>query len=132
MSVVRATLGKKQRLKSAKEIREILSARQSVAAYPLRVLWRVRGTDARDTAAAFFAPKKNYRHAVDRNRIKRLMREAFRTSREEIVRPYAPSRFAFILMWTGDRVPDYATVETRMRRAFDLWHAKMNSQNPQP
>lgn len=127
---MRATLGKNQRLKSAKEIREILSARQSVAAYPLRILWRACGPDARNTAAAFFVPKKNYRHAVDRNRIKRLMREVFRTSREEIVRPYAPCRFAFILMWTGDRVPDYAMVKARMQRAFELWQAKMNPQKP--
>ena len=57
---MRATLGKNQRLKSSKQIREIFSGRKSVAAPPLRILWSEIPGEG-DPLAAFFVPKKYYR-----------------------------------------------------------------------
>lgn len=124
---MRATLGKKQRLKSLKLIREILSERRSVASFPLRMCWREVEKE-KNTVAAFFVPKKHYRHAVDRNRIKRLMRETYRTSREKNLEKYDRS-FAFIFLWTGREVPYFAEVKARMGKVFARWHEKLNEKN---
>lgn len=124
---MRATLGKNQRLKSLKLIREILSERRSVASFPLRLIWRETEKE-KNTVAAFFAPKKYYRRAVDRNRVKRLMREVYRTSREKNLEKYDRS-FAFIFLWTGREVPNFAEVNTRMEKVFARWHEKLNEKS---
>lgn len=82
----------------------------------------------KNTVAAFFAPKKYYRHAVDRNRVKRLMREAYRKAREKNLKKYNRS-FAFIFLWTGREVPDFTEVSARMEKVFARWHEKLNEKN---
>ncbi len=124
---MRATLGKNQRLKSSKQIREIFSGRKSVAAPPLRILWSEIPGEG-DPLAAFFVPKKYYRHAVERNRIKRLMREVYRTARHQYLSGY-PHRVAFILLWTGHEVPELATVKKRMDKAFARWREEIEREN---
>lgn len=124
---MRATLGKNQRLKSLKLIREILSDRRSVASFPLRMFWRETEKE-KNTTAAFFVPKKHYRHAVDRNHIKRLMREIYRTSREKNLENYE-RRFAFIFLWTGREIPNFAEVKARMEKVFVRWHEKLNEKS---
>ena len=124
---MRATLGKNQRLKSSKQIRDIFSGRKSVAAPPLRILWSEIPGEG-DPLAAFFVPKKYYRHAVERNRIKRLMREVYRTARHQYLSGH-PHRVAFILLWTGHEVPELATVKKRMDKAFARWREEIEREN---
>ena len=124
----RATLGRAQRLKSDKLIRRVLSARMSVACFPLRMLWQVTETE-KNTVAAFIAPKKNFRHAVDRNRVKRLMREAYRTSREQYLAG-EEKKYAFIFMCNGQKVPDFSTVKKCTERLFSLWREKITPDKP--
>lgn len=42
------------------------------------------------------APKRIYKRAVDRNRIRRLLREAYRLERQDFVRPESPILIGFI------------------------------------
>lgn len=53
-------------------------------AYPWRAVWRqVDDTADRPTRFVIQVPKKRLRHAVDRVRMRRLMREAYRLHRHE-------------------------------------------------
>lgn len=124
---MRASLGKNQRLKSSKQIREIFSERKNVAAPPLRILWSEIPGEGH-SLAAFFVPKKYYRHAVERNRIKRLMREVYRTARHQYIGGYS-HRFAFIFLWTGHDVPELTTVKSRMDKAFARWREEIDRRN---
>ncbi|MBK8502903.1 MAG: ribonuclease P protein component [Saprospiraceae bacterium] len=75
----RYTLHKDSRLKSQKSISEAFVGGKSIQVYPIRVyFYHLPTTDHAGVKAAFVAPKKNFKKAVDRNRIKRQLREAYR------------------------------------------------------
>ena len=67
--------------------------------------------------AGVSVPKRNFRKAVERNRIKRLMREAYRLNKEQIFNNIE-GNFAFLILYLGKDLPSYADVETSLVRVF--------------
>ncbi len=117
------TLGREQRLKSQKTIDEIFKQRNSVSKYPIRLLWKELTEDSLHSQCAFFVPKRYFKHATDRNRIKRLMREAYRTHRDKYL-SHTDSHYAFVLLWSNNVMPSYADICMIMDGAFGKWKEK--------
>ena len=88
----------------------------SSMAYPLRVAWRIDG--AREVKCPRFlvsVPKKRLRHAVDRVRMRRLIREAYRLQKGAY--PVAPGlRLDLAFVYVADSLKSYASVAEAMRR----------------
>ena len=75
----RPTLKKEERLTSKKLIDQLFAEGQTVLVPPFKFLWITSELEANyPMQIAFSAPKKHFPKAVDRNRIKRLCREAYR------------------------------------------------------
>jgi len=75
-------LGKSDRLKRRKVIEDIFSSGQAVRAFPIQLIWTTaerQGTG--HIQAGFTAPRRKFKRAVDRNLIKRRMREAYRLNK---------------------------------------------------
>lgn len=53
---------------------------KSFSAYPLRMI--VRMVEEEDTQLLISVPKRYFKHAVDRNRVKRQVREAYRNNKQ--------------------------------------------------
>ncbi|WP_445749080.1 ribonuclease P protein component [Polaribacter sp.] len=80
---MKLTLGKQERLKSRKLIEKLFTDGKSVKNFPLRMVFlQVQHTSTFPIQAAFSVPKRNFKRAVDRNRIKRLLRETYRLQKE--------------------------------------------------
>lgn len=78
----RFTFQKRERMVSLKLIESLFGGgcSQSVAAFPLRAVYMLSERQAGDAPVQLLisVPKKRFKHAVDRNRVKRQVREAFR------------------------------------------------------
>ena len=77
------TLGKEERLKSNLSIQKLLKHGMVVSRFPLKLYWDFT-PDPRQkypVRAAISVPKRKFRRAVDRNLMKRRLREAYRLNK---------------------------------------------------
>ena len=83
--VKRYGFGKDEKLKSRKSIEELFSKGKSFTMAPIRVSYKFsKSADLPALLAGVTASKKNFKKAVDRNRIKRLLREAYRLQKNDL------------------------------------------------
>lgn len=81
----RYTLSKAERLSWKRYIDLLFTKGDSFVAYPLRVVYLPIEEDMGVPASILISvSKKKLKHAVKRNRIKRLIREAYRTQKLEL------------------------------------------------
>ena len=76
-----------------------------MAAYPLRAVYmkKVRARDDAPVQVLVSVPKKHFKHAVDRNRIKRQVREAFRQHKQLLYEALAEQeQLLLAFIWLSD------------------------------
>ncbi|WP_052102601.1 ribonuclease P protein component [Porphyromonas gingivicanis] len=113
-------LQKSERIYLRDTLRKLFASGDTFVAYPFRVVYRVvreRGREA-PLALLISVPKKRFKHAVDRNRLKRLVRESFRLQkaplRESLEKADTSLHFAVLMI--ADEMPSYATVYKAMEK----------------
>lgn len=117
----RFTLSKEERICSKKLINELFTGNgRSMTAFPLRVVFMKRTiVDDHPRAAMLVSvPKRYFKHAVDRNRVKRQVREAFRRHKSIITQNLTDDHesVAMAFVWlTNEKYPS-SEVENRMVR----------------
>jgi len=80
---IRNTFRKIERLSSGKEIDKLFSRGKKFSAYPLRIFWKTREReDNNEVKIIISVPKKLFGRAVDRNLIKRRIREGYRKNKQ--------------------------------------------------
>lgn len=117
----RFTLSKEERICSKKLINELFTGNgRSMTAFPLRVVFMKRTiVDDQPRAAMLVSvPKRYFKHAVDRNRVKRQVRETFRRNKSIITQNLTDDHeaVAMAFVWlTNEKYPS-SEVENRMVR----------------
>ncbi|MDB4215841.1 ribonuclease P protein component [bacterium] len=102
------TFQKHQKLKSRKDIKALFEEGQIVTKYPVKLLWLTLGNQ--DTRAGFAVAKRNFKSAVTRNKIKRLMREAYRLQKQEI-QGQDKKTFTLLFLYIGKDVASFKTID---------------------
>lgn len=91
--------------------------------YPLRVVYVEKKPESGASAAILLSvPKKKFKRAVKRNRIKRLIRESYRLNKipfiESLVEKDKGLLIAFLFV--GDGLPIYDEIEKSVKKALSL------------
>ena len=106
------TLGKNERLKSRRLIEQLFSKGKKLTLSPFRVHYFVSESKTVSMRFGTGVSNKNFKKAVDRNRIKRLVREAYRLQKlslEQIIKEQGKTLDVFFI-YTGNEIPDYKMV----------------------
>lgn len=103
-----ATFCKRERLVSKILIDKLFGdeASRSANGYPLRVVYNIRQRQQDDEPIQILisVPKKRFHHAVDRNRVKRQIREAYRHQKQQLLAAVHDDKALMIaFVWIADR-----------------------------
>jgi len=115
--VKKFTLKKAERLKRRKIIEQLFSEGRAVTAFPIRLQYKlIEQPETAPLQAGFSASSRNFKRAVDRNRIKRLMREAYRLQKAPLEQALQTKQqqLALFLIYTGKEWPPYALVKEKV------------------
>jgi ribonuclease P protein component len=112
------SLSKKERLKSAKSLTRLFKEGKSFSVFPLRVYYLdVAEIEERDgIKCAFSVPKRLFKKAVNRNRLKRQMREAYRLNKSDLHILSIERPLDIILIYYGAEPLAYTSIEQATQR----------------
>jgi len=100
---------KSEKLKSSKTIEQLFTEGKSITAFPLKMLF-ITEDSLITTQAAFAVPKRNFKSAVVRNRIKRQIRESYRHHKQLLTANNCKC-FALLFLYIGKDKPQYEQFE---------------------
>ena len=116
------TLPKTERLCSKKQIEDLYLHGQRLWVFPYHVCWMRRDSDTTPTAQVLISvSKKRFRHAVDRNRVKRLTRECWRLHKPQLLQLMQQTGCALTLSlsYAHNEILDYHSLFHRMDKVVE-------------
>jgi ribonuclease P protein component len=116
MALKRYGFGRKEKLKSRKQIEELFLNGKNFSVYPLRVTYQFLPSEETVVQVGVTAGKKYFKRAVDRNRIKRLIREAYRLQKNDLVETLKQKRqkgFLFFV-YTDKTIASFSVITGAM------------------
>lgn len=120
---VSLTFRKDEKLCSQKLMGELFLSGNSFLSYPLRIVWKIFGELPSESPAqaGFSVPKKLFKLAVDRNILKRRMRESYRLHKAELYESLNQSekRIALMMIYIAKEELPYSKIEPAVVKAME-------------
>ncbi|HEV2833064.1 MAG TPA: ribonuclease P protein component [Hanamia sp.] len=114
------TLQGQERLKSRKVIEQLFKEGKSFSHFPFRIIYLETENHLFPLQAGFSVSKRHFKNAVDRNRIKRLMRECYRLQKNSLKTELEENHKSLVLffIYTGNELPKYDLVFEKIGSAL--------------
>lgn len=129
------TLPRIERLHYKKDIDELFATGKGFVAYPLRVVYTTlpleEGEASVPAEMLVSVSKRYFKRANKRNRVKRLVREAYRLNKHNLWHSVeeAGCRLRLAFMFVGKELPEYTDIEHAVLKAFKRIHKTINPIN---
>ena len=118
---------KKDKLKSKKSIDLLFAEGKSVTAFPLRLVYlETEFNDDSIIKCGVSVSKKLHKKAVSRNRIKRLMREAYRLNRGDFFNN-SSTPYAFMILYLSKDGTTFEQLNEAMKKLFNKFLDKTSN-----
>ena len=111
---------KEERLKSKKLISQIFKEGNSFLVYPIRLVWKSIDPpyNAFPILFSMSVPKRAFPKAVQRNPLRRKIREAYRLNKHFLYEHLTPTgkQYAFMLLYVAKKPLPYANIEQAVKK----------------
>ena len=111
----------KEKLKSRKLLDQLFTKGRSFSVFPVKVFYMpLPATADHPVKAGVGVSAKHFRKAVDRNRIKRLLRECYRLNKQPLYATVATKQkqLAVFFLYIGKEIPEYPLLNEKMLAAL--------------
>ena len=106
------TFGKDEKLCSPTEIADLFSKGKQLFKHPVKLLWLTTGPSNDNKARVIITvSKRNFKNAVQRNRIKRLLRECYRKNKCIFESLATDQQLLIGLIFIGKQIPGINVLE---------------------
>ncbi|WP_397302303.1 ribonuclease P protein component [Nonlabens ulvanivorans] len=122
---MRFTLGKDTKLKSKKAIEQLFKDGKSIRKGPVRCVFQLVDGDGSHKIGVSVS-KRFFKKAPDRNRIKRLLREAYRLNQHDLITPKGKS-IEMMFLFQSPKMPEFETVQQLIKKLI----IELNKQHQQ-
>lgn len=118
------SLRKTEKLKGKKAVSELFGpAKKSIKAFPLKAFYVILNNDSNNHIKfGVTVPKKKFKRAVDRNRIKRLLRESIRLNKHVVIETIKSHHVSVnvMLIFHGNEILPFKEIE---KSVIDLFNS---------
>jgi ribonuclease P protein component len=129
------TLKKAERLKSRKRIEQLFREGEHFSRYPFRVYFNISPPDGSihrtPLQAGVGVSNRNFKKAVDRNRVKRVVRECYRLQKNTLNEQLLKSGYTLdlFLIYTARELPDFLVLKEKLQLILSRLILLINEKN---
>jgi len=124
---------KKEKLKSRTELQAIFATGKSFSVFPIKVFFIEKNNAdvSIPVTAGVGVSSRHFKKAVDRNRIKRLLREAYRLEKQSLHQTVvAQSKsIAIFFLYIDKELPEYTLIREKMKESMEKLRKKLTVQS---
>jgi len=119
------TYNKHEKLKSRKLIKQLFENGKAISIYPLRLIYlKVEHESNFLLQTGVSVSKRNFKLAVDRNRIKRMMREVYRLNKNMLYESL-DDKYIFMFIYLGKTEIEYNKLDDKMKKLMKTFLSKI-------
>lgn len=119
----------REKLKSRTLLKDLFGQGRSLSVYPIKAWWLELPAGSKPLLTGVGVSARNFRKAVDRNRIKRLLREAYRLQKQGLTESLQANKksIAVFFLYIGRDLPAYEQVRTAMAATLQKITERLDS-----
>ena len=117
------TFKKAERISFQKEIERLFKQGDAFISFPLRIVYLKQKPRSGATISVLISvSKKKFKHAVKRNRIKRLIKEAYRLNKTSLIQHFQEKDRGMLIafIFIGNELCKLKEIETAMQKALNI------------
>jgi ribonuclease P protein component len=124
------TYSKQEKLKSRKALEELFAKGKSFSVFPIKVFYTV--SDGELVQAGVGVSSRIFKKAHDRNKVKRLLREVYRTQKQPLYSSVASNQqqLNVFFLYIGKELPVYADLQSAMEKTLEKLIRKISEPIP--
>ncbi len=125
------TYNKKEKLKSKKELDSLFEKGKSFLVFPLKIFYNFSEKENENNInVGVGVSKRNFKNATDRNRIKRLLREAYRLNKLPIHQNITNKQLHFFILFIDKTMPENRmAIDNKMIKVLDKLNTIYTNEN---
>ena len=117
-SNMKLTFGKNEKLKSRKAFDELFSDGKTCVSHPIRFVYKIKPKADYSIRVGVSVGKKKFKHAVDRNLLKRRAKEAYRLNKL-LLEPNENYSVDLVMIYTSTKHQPFEVIEQSVKTLLE-------------